>query len=220
MDPYQLGLYKSLSVNYGRGFGIHEAPYLYGFTLGNSPVPGCLTGNQDSRVHSCEPGMFCSVISTRPSVFISPIVNRTADGSEVPEHGVGGGGGDLYQSHELELTDELTLQQLETLCREQIKDEKVLSKTLDVLSSAFNSETKTLSLDKYGLKVEDDIPLKDLVFRLSRGKSEAVKDLDAPLLPVASSGKKERFGGLPKSIVRTCELIFPTNSYSDSLLII
>lgn len=159
--------------------------------------------------------MFCSAISSRPSVFICPIVNRTADGSEVAEHGLGGGGGDLYQSHELELSDELTLQQLETLCREQIKDEKVLSKTLDVLSSAFNSETKTLSLDKYGLKAAGEIPLKELVRKLSRGKSDAVKELDAPLSTVPSSGRRENFGGLPKSIVRTCELIFRTNSYSD-----
>lgn len=206
MDRYQIGLYKSLAVNYGAGFGIHEAPYLYGFRLGNSRVPGCLTNNEDSRLHSCEPGMLCSAISSRPSVFICPIVNRADDGSKVPEHGVGGGGGDLYQSHELELPDKYTLQQLEILCREQIKDETVLAKTLDALSSAFNSESKTLSLVKYGLKAADEIPLKELVRKLSRGKTEPVKDLDGPS-PTAPSGMRENGNGLPKSIVRTPDLL-------------
>lgn len=204
MDTYQVRLYNSLAINDGTGFGIHEAPYLCGFGLGNSRVPGCLTGNQDTRLHSCEPGMVCSTISSRPSVFICPIVNRANDGSKVPEHGVGGGGGDLYQSHELELPDEPTLQQLEALCREQIENETVLSKTLDALSSAFESKSKTLSLDTYGLKAEEQIPLKELVLKLSRGKPDAVKDPDAPASVDPSSGKARDGDGLPKSIVRSC----------------
>ncbi|KAK2756173.1 Protein artemis [Arachnomyces sp. PD_36] len=213
VDGYQFGLYKSLAVNYGAGFGIHEAPYLYGFKLGNSRVSGCLTNDQDSRVHSCEPGLYCSTISSRPSVFICPIVNRARDGSKVPEHGVGGGGGDLYQSHELELPDEFTLQQLETLCREQIKDEVVFSKTMDALTSAFNSEGKKLSLDTYGLKAEDEIPLKELVMKLSRGKPDTPSDVDIPST-IPSSERKSTKDELPKSI----EFPYSRHSSYDELL--
>jgi DNA cross-link repair 1C protein len=200
VDRYQIGLYKSLAINYGGGFGIHEAPYLSGFKLGNSRVPGCLTSNYESRLHSCEPGMFCSASSSRPSVFICPIVNRTNDGFKIPEHGVGGGGGDLYQSHELELPDEFTFQQLEKVCREQLQDEAAFSKAMETLTSAFNSENKTLSLDTYGLKAEHEIPLKELVLKLSCGKPDILKNMDSPPSTVPSSEKRE--SELPKSIVR------------------
>lgn len=139
-------------------------------------------------------------MSSHPSIFICPIVNRAKDGSKVPEHGAGGGGGDLYQSHELELPDEFTLQQLETLCREQIKDEAVFSKTMDALKSAFNSESKKLSLDTYGLKAEDEIPLKELVQKLSRGKPGTPSDVDVPST-IPSSERSSKNDELPKSIV-------------------
>jgi DNA cross-link repair 1C protein len=76
----------------------------------------------------------------------------------------------LYQSHELELSDKLAIGQLERLCREQIEDEKiedtrVLSRTKEILASAFKSKDKTLLLDQYGVTGEDDISLKELVTR-------------------------------------------------------
>ena len=76
---------------------------------------------------------------------------------------------DLYQSHELELSDKLAIGQLERLCREQIEDTRVLSRTKEILASAFKSKDKTLLLDQYGVKGEDDISLKELVTLLGKG---------------------------------------------------
>lgn len=39
-------------------------------------------------------------------VYIIPIISRSATGKVIPEHGAGGGAGDLIQSHDLELEDE------------------------------------------------------------------------------------------------------------------
>ena len=102
-------LYKSLSTRISDVPGIGEAPYLCGFTLGNSHVPGCLTDDQTSLVHSCQPGMVCSMISSGYAIQIVPIVTRSEDGSEVLELGTGGGIDDLYQNHELELSDNSTI---------------------------------------------------------------------------------------------------------------
>ena len=107
----------------------------------------------------------CASVAAENAVFITPVVTRTQDGSEVPEVGAGGGVRDLYQSHELELSDKLAIGQLERLCREQIEDTRVLSRTKEILASAFKSKDKTLLLDQYGVTGEDDISLKELVTR-------------------------------------------------------
>jgi hypothetical protein len=92
------------------------------------------------------------------------------DGTRVPEIGAGGGGGDLYQTHELELPDRSSLEQLESLCLEQIRDPKTLSQTREALTEAFKSKNKALSLDSYGMKDVSDIPLQELVQILGRGR--------------------------------------------------
>ncbi|GAD92807.1 DNA repair protein [Paecilomyces variotii No. 5] len=165
VDRYQRGLYQSL---YDRR--VPEAAFLCGFDLGNNFTAGCLTDDESCRIHSCEPGMFCPVIVSGKAVYITPIVTRSSDG-EVPEIGVGGGGGDLYQSHELELPDETSVEQLEKLCLEHIHDPEILTQTKEALINAFRSKKKTLSLDKYGLKDENDISLRKLVDILSHGRS-------------------------------------------------
>ena len=90
-----------------------EIPFLSGFRLGNSFVPGCLTADESSRVHSCGPEFMCASVAAENAVFITPVVTRTQDGSEVPKVGAGGGVRDLYQNHELELSDKLAIGQLE-----------------------------------------------------------------------------------------------------------
>ncbi|RYP06497.1 hypothetical protein DL765_009464 [Monosporascus sp. GIB2] len=77
-----------------------EAPYLVGFTRGNSQQEGCLTSNEDARIHSCEKGTGCSVmanIHNKPVVWIKPIVAHLKDGQDVVEVGIGGGGDDLVE---------------------------------------------------------------------------------------------------------------------------
>lgn len=101
-----------------------------------------------------------------------PIVGRLEDGTRVPEIGAGGGGGDLYQTHELELPDQSSLEQLESLCLEQIGDPETLSQMRKDLTEAFKSRNKALPLDSYGMKDVSDIPLQELVHILGRGRSD------------------------------------------------
>ncbi|KAF9883805.1 hypothetical protein FE257_002789 [Aspergillus nanangensis] len=168
VDRYQLNLYRSLKDSH-----TPEAPGLYGFSLGNCFVSGCLSDDEQSRIHSCEPGVQCSAIPSRNPVYIIPIVNRMQDGSQISEAGAGGGGGDLYQIHELELPDETALSHLEQLCLERIHDSDVLSQTRQRLVEAFRSKNRALSLDMYGVKEEDNIPLDRLHFPYSRHSSYA-----------------------------------------------
>lgn len=141
------------------------------------------------------------------AVFITPIVTRASDGLEVPELGAGGGKGDLYQNHELELPDESTVQQLEKLCLEQIQDNKVLSQTKEALISAFKSKKRTLSLDEYGLKDDSDISLSELVAIISHGQKDRIEVSrhagNSTLAGVRGEGGRE----LPRTIVSFFSLI-------------
>ncbi|PGH29633.1 hypothetical protein GX50_07616 [[Emmonsia] crescens] len=169
VDRYQMGLYQSLTSRVTNGFGVDEAPFLCGFRLGNSYVPGCLTLDHRTRIHSCEPGMVCSTISKGPSVYITPIVSRMDDGSEIPELGAGGGKGDLYQSHELDLQDDFAFQQLLNVCSERIQDEEIRTSIIAALSEAHTSKSKMLSLDAYAIKEDEEISVQQFVSILSRG---------------------------------------------------
>lgn len=166
-----MGLYRSLIQTPGNR-GVSEAPALCGFELGNRAVTGCLSNNISSRIHSCEPGISCPTARGTNTVYIVPIVNRTTGGAEIPEVGAGGGIGDLYQTHELELPDEFALAELEKLCLQHIQDEQALSQMRSALLEAFRSRKKALSLDTYGVKNEGEMPLKNLVTALSHGPSE------------------------------------------------
>lgn len=192
-----MGVYRSLA-NAQNG-NCNETSSLCGFNLGNNFIPGCISTGEDSRVHSCEPGAPCSMIKSDKTVYIFPIVNRMKDGSEVPEVGAGGGGGDLYQVHELELPDQSTLQALEKFCSERVQDAQALSQIKETLFAAFKSESKTLSLDSCGLKDDYDVPLETLVTMLRRElpNSSGTSGRDESIT-LGVSGQP-----LPKTIVRS-----------------
>ncbi|GES61483.1 DNA repair protein [Aspergillus terreus] len=170
VDRYQLGLYRSLTSRDGEGAA------LCGFELGNRFIPGCLSEDEHSRIHSCEPGVHCASIPSSNTVYITPIVNRTVDGTRIPEVGAGGGGGDLYQVHELELPDQSAVEQLEKLCLERVTDGQVLSQMRQRLNAAFHSRRKALPLDAYGVKDDQDVPLEHLVNMLTRRPDPADTD--------------------------------------------
>lgn len=196
MDRYQTGLYRSLS-EHARGTG-NDSAALCGFELGNRFVPGCLSNDESSRVHSCEPGTRCMAMKSDKIVFIFPIINRLDGGFEVLEGEAGGGGGDLYQMHELELPDQSALKGLERLCYECVRDEEALSRIRGALFEAFRSRNRTLSLDNYGVKDDCDIPLETFVSILSRALSGRHAKDDASI-PARSQADKPR----PNKIVRT-----------------
>lgn len=189
VDRYQMGLYRSLAQGSGSR-GASEAPGLCGFELGNRVAAGCLSESTDIRIHSCERGVSCVTARQPGTVYIIPIVNRTSDGAELPEVGAGGGIGDLYQTHELELPDERALSELEKLCFQHIRDEQVLVQMRQTLLEAFMSKKKALSLDWYGINEEEDISLERMIATLGRGlaegrcsKPEGSADKDSKRLP-------------------------------------
>jgi DNA cross-link repair 1C protein len=117
VDNYKLKLYQALrgdssdKTNSTGVFNVHEGPVLAGYQCGNTPQVGCLTSDTNVRIHSCENGMRCKAI-TDNTVWIRPIVTRTALGGEMAEAGVGGGGGDLTQRPELEFDSDAVIGQL------------------------------------------------------------------------------------------------------------
>ena len=161
-----------------------ETAALCGFDLGHRFVRGCLSDDESCRIHSCEPGVSCKAARSPNTVYITPIVNRTPDGTEIPEVGAGGGAGDLYQVHELELPDESALKKLENLCAQHIVDQDALSKIRGALMEAFQSKKKTLSLDEYGVR-DDEIPLEQLATKLGDSHPDTSNPATTPNLPSA-----------------------------------
>lgn len=115
VDKYKMGVYKSLATRSkdnrfaAQTHLIKEAPYLVGFTCGNNQREGCLTLDENVRIHSCEKGTSCAVVEKKPIVWIKPIVAHLKDGRDMIEVGIGGGGDDLAQNPSLEIEDILAL---------------------------------------------------------------------------------------------------------------
>lgn len=104
VDKYKMNVFKSLVTKprdnrwAAQTHLAKEAPALVGFTCGNKQQEGCLTGDEKVRIHSCGKGMGCSVMESKPVVWIRPIVTHLKDGRDVMEVGIGGGGEDLAQT--------------------------------------------------------------------------------------------------------------------------
>ena len=110
------------------------------------------------------------------------------------EIGAGGGGGDLYQAAELDITDMVSVEALTDLCIQWIKDPTELGNALGWLSSARASRNSKMSLDDLGLDSDAGISLKQLVSRMASfgddrktGRdSNGMPALKAPTKPSAS----------------------------------
>ncbi len=90
------------------------------------------------------------------------MINHSEQGG-IPELGAGGGGGDLTQRHELEITDPETILKLIELCKHQIQDDKTLTQTLRLLEEFIGSERRAIPLDSVDLSLkEKNIPFEDL----------------------------------------------------------
>lgn len=122
VDTYKMRLYSSLKARDSAnryGSQVHmipEAPYLVGFMCANSEHPGCLTSDQNVRLHCCERGNYCEVVRKSPVVFIQPIIAHLSDGHDLAEMGVGGGGVDFEREAELEHPNTDEIKALIDLC--------------------------------------------------------------------------------------------------------
>lgn len=175
VDTYQTRLYSGLLEDHGENISVQEAAPLVGFAAGNHRQDGCLTDDPTVlvRIHSCEPGTACHAsLSKHPNmVWITPIISRTPDGTEIYEIGAGGGGGDLYQTPELDMdiADPGVLQALQALCADSLKDQAQLEKALDALEKMFSSGSRRVSLDGIGIDLDSEtaVTLKDFIALIS-----------------------------------------------------
>jgi len=160
------------------GLAVREAPALCGFRNGNHIQPGCLTSQENVRIHSCERGMGCRVIDDdkdAKAVHIIPIITR-ADGVELAELGAVGGKGDMDQKEELETADAATVGKLMELCAKTIQDEQLLSKVLALLQQTLLGGNGKLDLEvqlqKIGSDSQAEPSLQTLVSALSTNASK------------------------------------------------
>ncbi|EXJ59950.1 hypothetical protein A1O7_04098 [Cladophialophora yegresii CBS 114405] len=155
VNDYQLGIFRDGNDN--------ETAALTGFTLGNSRLAGCLTDDKTARIHSCEPGLDChsQIKNARNVVWISPIISRLQDGSEIRELGAGGGWRDLYPKAQLKLEESANIVQLLTLCASYADSEEIRAKLVQALSRPRAGYDLSMVLDEVDeVKVEDDDSIK------------------------------------------------------------
>ncbi|EHY58617.1 hypothetical protein HRR83_007337 [Exophiala dermatitidis] len=171
VDDYQLRIFRP-SKDSGEDSVHNEGAALTGFMVGNHTRPGCLSSEMNARIHSCEPGSKChsNIKRLRNIKWITPIISRLQDGTEVRELGAGGGGGDLYQTSDLRLDDLAALQQLATMCAD-ITDDEAVSKILrDEVTKAQKSQRFNMILEGVDNLHSDENPmtLKDFLALLSK----------------------------------------------------
>ncbi|KAI1656453.1 Metallo-hydrolase/oxidoreductase [Daldinia decipiens] len=159
VDKYKMGVYKSLAIKSSdnryadQTHLTKEAPYLVGFTCGNTQREGCLTLDENVRIHSCEKGMGCKVLETKPIMWIQPIVAHLKNEQDMVEVGIGGGGDDLAQKPTLEREGIRALLQLVKYKGEVLGDleptiTQFLQKALDV------SRDVDLDIGRFSFKEE------------------------------------------------------------------
>ncbi|KAL6825468.1 beta-lactamase-like protein [Trichoderma sp. SZMC 28015] len=116
VDDYKLRIYNSLSTSSSEtrpNSSAHltsTAAALAGFMCGNTPQSGCLTSDQNVRLHSCESGNMCPIARQSSVVRIQPVVASFPDGAVIQEAGIGGGGEDLEREMELGVPNQSDLE--------------------------------------------------------------------------------------------------------------
>ena len=145
-----------------------ESSALVGFYAGNHWHPGYLSLDVGSRIHSCEPGLEChSRISKSDNiVWITPIISRTPDGTEIQEVGAGGGWRDVHPIPELDSLDEALSGQLAAFCQRMIHDQELLDEILEVLK--ISVRRRRIPLEGFNIDPEAEITIKQFLDSLPR----------------------------------------------------
>jgi hypothetical protein len=196
VDEYQLNLFAGIVENGQDGYSMFEGPSLSGCSVGNHYHPGCLSGESETRLHSCEPGSKChaSLTNSQNVVWITPIISRLSDGTELLELGAGGGMNDLYQTSTLELFDSSTLDAVHVLLKGICGVDDEFEKIEKVLKQVQQSGEFRLSLDSLGLEVGKNIPLKEFVDRISKSDDVASLGLRGECLTSEKLPKPRNMG--------------------------
>jgi len=166
VDQYQMRLFRGVAED---GLGAEPGPALVGFRVGNGEQAGCLTTVADVRIHSCEPGLPChtALKKNKSIVWVTPIISRMEDGTEIAEVGAGGGGGDLYQIQEVDLGNDAMIESLRLLCANMAADPEAASRLETALTKAQYHQDHKLTLDGLGLDPEAEVSIKDFVHLLA-----------------------------------------------------
>ncbi|KAM0276060.1 hypothetical protein ACHAQH_007146 [Verticillium albo-atrum] len=167
VDDYKMNIFSALrakptSDRFGQSVHLcPESPALTGYMCGNTYRPGCLTTDQNVRLHSCEKGNYCSVIEKGPVVWIQPIIAHTKSGVDRLELGIGGGAEDLEREAELDLLSSDDLHRLlQLLGDSELFTEHSRSAVRDlILKKTPNGRNISLDIDMtcFGDKNEADI---------------------------------------------------------------
>lgn len=184
-------------------------PALCGYMFGNCFQPGCLTSDENVRLHSCERGTDCAGLISDNVVHITPIITRTGDNEVISEPGAGGG--DLRQIHDLELGNSGMTEQLIQLCLRQLTDSRLVKEISSMIQETLSCGESTVSLNGIGLESEDvDVPLHEVVQLLVRRvskDSERQQQGSTPELARlndASRGRKD----VPRTLVSSAQHCF------------
>ncbi|KAI1769289.1 Metallo-hydrolase/oxidoreductase [Hypoxylon sp. FL1150] len=197
VDKYKMGIYKSLvtkSTDERFAAQTHltkEAPYLVGFTCGNNQCDGCLTLDENVRIHSCEKGTKCSIMENKLIVFIQPVVAHLENGRDMTEVGIGGGADDLAQNQDLELDD------IEALIEMLQRNKKLLGKLgveIEHFLKMALASSRNVSLDIDMSDPGKDETITDILKSLAN-KINAIRN------PTKKAGGNDESSALPKKIV-------------------
>lgn len=211
VDNYKMSLYKSLrrtetfqcidkngkSMKEAKveSFAAPEAAALCGHQCGNNDRPGCLTSNQKVRLHSCEAGTECEGIQFADVVWISPIITRSTDGADVLEIGAGGGGGDLTQTHELDLGDPDVALELLDLCLHGVEGTATRQRIIEIIKRFLHAPGSKVLLADLGIPpLEHEISLDDfadLLRRAAHQEQNTAKGLVAPASDKRTAGMQQ-----------------------------
>ncbi|RSL98893.1 hypothetical protein CDV31_012414 [Fusarium ambrosium] len=146
VDDYKLRIYGSLKSRPSEArfsSDVHltpESPALTGHMCGNTPHQGCLTPNEDVRIHSCEKGAMCEVARRPSTVTIQPIIAHLPTGQHLAEVGVGGGGDDLQREAELDFLDQASLA---TLINLVLSSDTLSTETIQALKEILTQAVST-----------------------------------------------------------------------------
>jgi DNA cross-link repair 1C protein len=198
VDDYKLRIYRSLTTRTPGGSFVSEAylspeaPALTGFLSGNSIQPGCLTANENVRLHSCEKGNMCRMASQPNVVKIQPIIAHLPGGDDLSEVGIGGGGDDLEREGELDAT---ALRDLDGLF-DRLRSSDIHAEVWDVIKTTLSKAA--VSGRNLALKLDAASCGGDLATTVQSAIKAMARRLDGSSM--ISPSKNEIVGELPRVI--------------------
>ncbi|KAJ3525035.1 hypothetical protein NM208_g11815 [Fusarium decemcellulare] len=180
VDDYKLRVYGSLKSRTTEdrfSSAVHltpESPALTGHMCGNTPHQGCLTADENVRIHSCEKGSMCEIARRPTTVTIQPVIAHLPAGQDLAEVGVGGGGDDLQREAELDFLDQASLATLvELILSSSAMSTEALQVLQEVLMQAATTG-RNIPLD-WDISTLDDHSAEEVVLMLAERLGSSTK---------------------------------------------